>query len=82
MELLLSDLSTPCGATVQKIIPCLAAYTRIFRNNEHISGIIAQISPIIEPAADGALYLPVLTDFIFMIDKTRYLFPAGPDVIY
>lgn len=69
------------GARIQEGIRSLAAYARIFRNNVRSSGIIPQISVIMGPAAGGAVYSPALTDFIFMINKTSYMFLTGPDVI-
>jgi propionyl-CoA carboxylase beta chain len=69
------------GARIQEGIRSLAAYARIFRNNVRSSGIIPQISVIMGPAAGGAVYSPALTDFIFMVNKTSYMFLTGPDVI-
>lgn len=69
------------GARIQEGVKSLSAYASIFRNNVRSSGIIPQISVILGPAAGGAVYSPALTDFIFMTDKTSFMFVTGPDVI-
>jgi propionyl-CoA carboxylase beta chain len=69
------------GARIQEGIASLAGYASIFKNNINSSGVIPQISVIMGPAAGGAVYSPALTDFIFMTNKTSYMFVTGPNVV-
>jgi acetyl-CoA carboxylase carboxyltransferase component len=69
------------GARIQEHIDSLNGYGQIFFNNTIASGVIPQISVIMGPCAGGAVYSPGLTDFIFMVDKTSYMYITGPDVI-
>lgn len=69
------------GARIQEGISSLSAYAKIFHNNVKSSGIIPQISVILGPAAGGAVYSPAMTDFVFMTNKTSYMFVTGPDVV-
>jgi propionyl-CoA carboxylase beta chain len=69
------------GARIQEGVESLAGYAEIFYRNVQSSGIIPQISLIMGPCAGGAVYSPAMTDFIFMVDKTSYMFVTGPDVI-
>ncbi|MCL5270470.1 MAG: acyl-CoA carboxylase subunit beta [bacterium] len=69
------------GARIQEGVVSLGAYAEIFRRNVDCSGIIPQISLIMGPCAGGAVYSPAMTDFIFMVDRTSYMFVTGPDVI-
>src|ERR1700730_18333573 len=69
------------GARVQEGVLSLAGYADIFLRNTLASGVIPQISAIMGPCAGGAVYSPALTDFVFMVDKTSYMFITGPDVI-
>jgi acetyl-CoA carboxylase carboxyltransferase component len=69
------------GARIQEGIASLAGYATIFKNNINSSGVIPQISVIMGPAAGGAVYSPALTDFIFMTNKTSYMFVTGPSVV-
>jgi propionyl-CoA carboxylase beta chain len=69
------------GARIQEGVESLAGYAEIFYRNVQASGIIPQISLIMGPCAGGAVYSPAMTDFIFMVDKTSYMFVTGPDVI-
>lgn len=69
------------GARIQEGISSLAGYAGIFYRNVSSSGIIPQISVIMGPAAGGAVYSPALTDFIFMTNKTSYMFVTGPNVV-
>src|SRR5450432_1486379 len=69
------------GARIQEGVMSLAGYADIFLRNTLSSGVIPQISAIMGPCAGGAVYSPALTDFIFMVDKTSYMFVTGPDVI-
>src|SRR4051794_19898707 len=69
------------GARIQEGVVSLAGYADIFLRNTLASGVIPQISAIMGPCAGGAVYSPAITDFIFMVDKTSYMFVTGPDVI-
>ena len=69
------------GARIQEGVLSLAGYADIFLRNTLASGVIPQISAIMGPCAGGAVYSPAITDFIFMVDQTSYMFVTGPDVI-
>ena len=69
------------GARIQEGVVSLGGYADIFLRNTLSSGVVPQISAIMGPCAGGAVYSPALTDFIFMVDKTSYMFVTGPDVI-
>ena len=69
------------GARIQEGVLSLAGYADIFLRNTLASGVIPQISAIMGPCAGGAVYSPALTDFVFMVDKTSYMFVTGPDVL-
>jgi len=69
------------GARIQEGVVGLDGYGRIFERNVRASGVIPQISVIMGPCAGGAVYSPVLTDFIFQVEDTSHLFITGPDVI-
>jgi propionyl-CoA carboxylase beta chain len=69
------------GARIQEGVESLAGYAGIFARNVRASGVIPQISVIMGPAAGGAVYSPSLTDFVFMTDKTSYMFVTGPNVV-
>ena len=69
------------GARIQEGVLSLAGYADIFLRNTLSSGVVPQISAIMGPCAGGAVYSPALTDFIFMVDRTSYMFVTGPDVI-
>ncbi|MFZ4712736.1 MAG: acyl-CoA carboxylase subunit beta [Bacteriovoracaceae bacterium] len=69
------------GARIQEGVESLAGYAEIFYRNVQCSGVIPQISLILGPCAGGAVYSPAMTDFIFMVDKTSYMFVTGPEVI-
>ena len=69
------------GARIQEGVLSLAGYAEIFLRNTLSSGVIPQISAIMGPCAGGAVYSPALTDFVFMVDHTSYMFVTGPDVI-
>jgi propionyl-CoA carboxylase beta chain len=69
------------GARIQEGVASLAGYAEIFLRNTIASGVIPQISAIMGPCAGGAVYSPALTDFIFMVKDTSYMFITGPDVI-
>ncbi len=69
------------GARIQEGVVSLAGYSKVFRRNTLASGVVPQISAILGPCAGGAVYSPAITDFVFMTEKTSYLFVTGPDVI-
>jgi propionyl-CoA carboxylase beta chain len=69
------------GARIQEGIDSLGGYGEIFQRNVDSSGIIPQISLIMGPCAGGAVYSPALTDFVFMVENSSYMFLTGPDVI-
>jgi acetyl-CoA carboxylase carboxyltransferase component len=69
------------GARIQEGVDSLSAYGQIFYRNAIASGVIPQISAIMGPTAGGAVYSPAMTDFIFMVQNTSYMFITGPDVI-
>ncbi|MCA1580572.1 MAG: acyl-CoA carboxylase subunit beta [Acidobacteria bacterium] len=69
------------GARIQEGVVSLAGYSKVFLRNTRASGVVPQISAILGPCAGGAVYSPAITDFIFMTEKTSYLFVTGPDVI-
>jgi len=69
------------GARIQEGVVALDSYGGIFRRNAHASGVIPQISVIMGPCAGGAVYSPALTDFVFMVEESSYMFITGPDVV-
>lgn len=69
------------GARIQEGINGLDGGGKIFKMNTYCSGVIPQISAIMGPCAGIAVYSPALTDFVFMVDKTSYMFITGPDVV-
>ena len=69
------------GARIQEGVISLGGYADIFLRNTLASGVVPQISAIMGPCAGGAVYSPAITDFVFMVDKTSYMFVTGPDVI-
>src|SRR5213082_2437002 len=69
------------GARIQEGVLSLAGYADIFLRNTLASGVVPQISAIMGPCAGGAVYSPAITDFIFMVKDTSFMFVTGPDVI-
>ena len=69
------------GARIQEGVDSLAGYAEIFQRNVLASGVVPQISVIMGPCAGGAVYSPAMTDFIFMVKDTSYMFVTGPDVV-
>jgi propionyl-CoA carboxylase beta chain len=69
------------GARIQEGVESLGGYADIFLRNVTASGVVPQISAIMGPCAGGAVYSPSLTDFIFMVKNTSYMFVTGPEVI-
>lgn len=69
------------GARIQEGVVSLGGYADIFYRNTRASGVIPQISAIMGPCAGGAVYSPAITDFIFMVENTSYMFVTGPNVV-
>jgi propionyl-CoA carboxylase beta chain len=69
------------GARIQEGVASLGGYAEIFLRNVTSSGVVPQLSAILGPCAGGAVYSPAMTDFIFMVESTSYMFITGPDVI-
>src|SRR5690348_4952178 len=69
------------GARIQEGVAALAGYAEVFKRNVIASGVIPQISVIMGPCAGGDVYSPAMTDFIFMVRDTSYMFVTGPDVV-
>ena len=69
------------GARIQEGVASLAGYAEVFQRNVLASGVVPQISVIMGPCAGGAVYSPAMTDFIFMVEGTSYMFVTGPDVV-
>jgi len=77
----LIGLNDSGGARIQEGVTSLAGYADIFYRNVKASGLIPQISVIMGPCAGGAVYSPAMTDWIFMVEKTSYMFVTGPNVV-
>src|SRR5246500_1497142 len=69
------------GARIQEGVASLGGYAEVFKRNVIASGVIPQISVIMGPCAGGDVYSPAMTDFIFMVKNTSYMFVTGPDVV-
>src|SRR5439155_1748300 len=69
------------GARIQEGVVSLAGYADIFLRNTLASGVVPQISAVMGPCAGGAVYSPAITDFVFMVKDSSYMFVTGPDVI-
>jgi propionyl-CoA carboxylase beta chain len=69
------------GARIQEGVESLGGYAEIFLRNVEASGVIPQLSVILGPCAGGAVYSPAMTDFIFMVESSSYMFVTGPEVI-
>ena len=69
------------GARIQEGVVSLGGYADLFLRNTLASGVVPQISAIMGPCAGGAVYSPALTDFVFMVQGTSYMFVTGPDVV-
>jgi propionyl-CoA carboxylase beta chain len=77
----LIGLNDSGGARIQEGVVSLGGYADIFYRNTRASGVIPQLSAIMGPCAGGAVYSPALTDFIFMVENTSYMFVTGPNVV-
>ncbi|MDC1428060.1 acyl-CoA carboxylase subunit beta [Rhodospirillaceae bacterium] len=69
------------GARIQEGVASLGGYAEVFQRNVLASGVIPQISMVMGPCAGGAVYSPAMTDFIFMVQDSSYMFVTGPDVV-
>ena len=69
------------GARIQEGVAALAGYAEIFQRNVNASGVVPQLSLIMGPCAGGAVYSPAMTDFIFMVKDSSFMFVTGPDVV-
>src|SRR5207237_148795 len=69
------------GARIQEGVVSLAGYAEIFWRNVQASGVVPQLSLVMGPCAGGAVYSPAMTDFIFMVEGSSYMFITGPDVV-
>ncbi len=69
------------GARIQEGVASLGGYAEVFQRNTLASGVVPQISLIMGPCAGGAVYSPAMTDFIFMVKDSSYMFVTGPDVV-
>ncbi|MDX2104704.1 MAG: acyl-CoA carboxylase subunit beta, partial [Alphaproteobacteria bacterium] len=69
------------GARIQEGVASLGGYAEVFQRNILASGVVPQISMIMGPCAGGAVYSPAMTDFIFMVKDSSYMFVTGPDVV-
>ncbi|MDQ1397368.1 MAG: acetyl-CoA/propionyl-CoA carboxylase carboxyl transferase subunit [Acidimicrobiaceae bacterium] len=74
-------LNDGAGARIQEGVVSLDSYGGIFHRNVQASGVIPQVSVIMGPCAGGAVYSPAMTDFVFMVQETSYMFITGPDVV-
>jgi len=74
-------ISDSGGARIQEGVNALAGYAEVFQRNVNASGVIPQISLILGPCAGGAVYSPAMTDFIFMVKDSSYMFVTGPEVV-
>lgn len=69
------------GARIQEGVASLGGYADVFQRNVDASGVVPQISVIMGPCAGGAVYSPAMTDFIFMVEGSSYMYVTGPDVV-
>ena len=69
------------GARIQEGVSSLAGYGEVFNRNVMASGVVPQISLVMGPCAGGAVYSPAITDYVFMVKDTSYMFITGPDVV-
>jgi propionyl-CoA carboxylase beta subunit len=69
------------GARIQEGVAALAGYAEVFTRNVAASGVVPQLSCVMGPCAGGAVYSPAMTDFLFMVEDTAYMYVTGPDVV-
>ena len=77
----LIGLNDSGGARIQEGVVSLGGYAEVFKRNVLASGVVPQISLVMGPCAGGAVYSPAMTDFIFMVEDSSYMFVTGPDVV-
>ena len=77
----LVGLNDSGGARIQEGVASLGGYAEVFQRNVLASGVVPQISLVMGPCAGGAVYSPAITDFIFMVEGSSYMFVTGPDVV-
>jgi propionyl-CoA carboxylase beta chain len=77
----LIGISDSGGARIQEGVDSLGGYAHIFYRNTMLSGVVPQLSLIMGPCAGGAVYSPAITDFVFMVEHTSYMFVTGPKVV-
>ena len=77
----LIGLNDSGGARIQEGVVSLGGYAEVFKRNVLASGVIPQLSLVMGPCAGGAVYSPAMTDFIFMVEDSSYMFVTGPDVV-
>lgn len=77
----LIGLNDSGGARIQEGVASLGGYAEVFQRNVLASGVIPQLSLIMGPCAGGAVYSPAITDFVFMVKDSSYMFVTGPDVV-
>ena len=79
--LIVIGLNDSGGARIQEGVDSLGGYADVFLRNVDASGVIPQISVVMGPCAGGAVYSPAMTDFIFMVKRSSYMFVTGPNVV-
>ena len=77
----LIGLNDSGGARIQEGVVSLGGYAEVFKRNVLASGVVPQVSLVMGPCAGGAVYSPAMTDFIFMVEDSSYMFVTGPDVV-
>lgn len=77
----LIGLNDSGGARIQEGVVSLGGYAEVFKRNVLASGVVPQLSLVMGPCAGGAVYSPAMTDFIFMVEDSSYMFVTGPDVV-
>ena len=80
-QFLPTGLSDSGGARIQEGVASLGGYADVFLRNVRASGVVPQISCVMGPCAGGAVYSPAMTDFIFMVRSSSYMFVTGPEVV-
>jgi propionyl-CoA carboxylase beta chain len=76
-----SGSTIPAARASRRVSPRWRGYAEVFRRNAEVSGVVPQISVIMGPCAGGAVYSPAMTDFIYMVRDSSYMFVTGPDVV-
>lgn len=81
MKVPIIGLNDSGGARIQEGVDSLGGYADVFQRNVDASGVVPQLSLIMGPCAGGAVYSPAITDFIFMVEQSSYMFVTGPSVV-